>query len=87
MSTFFGQAVTAPIPAGVEKTIDDASALAGFRHREPLKAPPKRRRGTSDQLHTFTMKVAIDDCEKFIRWCESERLAYREGFARLVAGL
>ena len=41
--------------------------------------------GTTDPLHNFTMRLAMRDAEKFIRWCEAERLSYREGFARLVA--
>jgi hypothetical protein len=36
-------------------------------------------------LRNFTMGAEIDDIRRFIRWCEAERVPYREGFARLVA--
>lgn len=55
-----------------------------FPDRTPHRLPPKRRRGTTEQLHNFTMRLSINDAEKFIRWCEDERLSYREGFAKLV---
>lgn len=86
---FFGQPKATPkaIPPEVEHQVDLVSAEAGFLDREPLKAPPKRRRGTSRQLHNFTMRLHMDDAEKFIRWCEAERIAYREGFGRLVAAI
>lgn len=47
-------------------------------------ARPVRRRGTSKALHNFTMRLHNEDAAKFIRWCEEERLSYREGFERLV---
>jgi hypothetical protein len=68
----------------IEQRAVQVSDDAGFTLRQPLKDPPKRRRGTKAQLHNFTLRLDIDDATKFIRWCERERLAYREGFARLV---
>jgi hypothetical protein len=56
-----------------ERAVEAVSDAAGFRHREPPKTPPKRRRGTTGQLHNLTMRLAIDDAERFIRWCEKER--------------
>lgn len=85
--SYFGPSKSKDIPAEIERTVDEVSEAIGFPNREPLKAPPKRRRGTTEQLHNFTMRLAIKDAEKFIRWCERERLSYREGFARLIAPL
>ena len=86
MSNFFGT-TTAPkaILHEVEREVDAVADLAGFRHREPPREPPRRRRGTTKQLHNLTMKLDIDDAETFIRYCERERLSYREAFGRLVA--
>lgn len=75
------------IPAEIERVVDAVSEASGFANREPLKAPPKRKRGTTDQLHNFTMRLSIRDAERFIKWCDRERLSYREAFARLVAHL
>jgi hypothetical protein len=82
---FFGQTAPKRITVEEEREVEATSELLGFRRREPLKAPPRRNRGTTKQLHNFTMRLDIDDAETFIRWCERERIAYREGFARLVA--
>lgn len=88
MSNFFGTP-TSPkaIPREVEREVDAVADQAGFRHREPLREPPRRRRGTTKQLHNLTMKLDIDDAETFIRYCERERLSYREAFSRLVAAI
>lgn len=56
-----------------------------FPDRTPHRLPPKRRRGTTEPLHNFTMRLAMNDAERFIRYCERERLSYREAFARLLA--
>jgi hypothetical protein len=86
MSNFFGT-TTAPkaVPHEVEREVDAVADRAGFRQREPLREPPRRQRGTTKQLHNLTMKLDIDDAETFIRYCERERLSYREAFSRLVA--
>ena len=86
MSNFFGTpAIPKAIPHEVEREVDAVADRAGFRHREPTREPPRRRRGTTKQLHNLTMKLDIDDAETFIRYCERERLSYREAFSRLVA--
>lgn len=87
MSAFFGNAAPRQVATEEERAVDLAAEAVGFVNREPLKAPPKRRRGTAEQLHNFTMRLAIGDAEKFIRYCERERLSYREAFAKLVADL
>jgi len=83
--SFFGSTGPRTITPEAERAVEKLSDLTGFRHREPPPDPPKRRRGTTQHLHNFTMRLAITDTERFIRWCEAERIAYREGFARLVA--
>lgn len=75
------------IPAEVERQAVALSDREGFTLRQPMREPPKRRRGTALQLHNFTMRLHMDDMERFIRWCESEKIAYREGFQRLTAQL
>jgi hypothetical protein len=83
---FFGAPkIKREIPPEIERRIDEVSEVAGFRNREPLKPIPKRRLGTNKQLHNFTMRLDVDDAEEFIRWCDRERLSYREAFGRLVA--
>ena len=75
------------IPEAVERQAVALSDQAGFTLRQAVREPPKRRRGTALQLHNFTMRLHMDDMERFIAWCERERIAYREGFQRLVATL
>jgi hypothetical protein len=73
------------IPPELEREAISLSGQPGLTLRQPPRDPPKRRRGTALQLHNFTFRLHMDDAERFIRWCESERIAYREGFQRLVA--
>lgn len=75
------------IPEELERQALAISDGAGFTLRQPLREPPKRRRGTSKQLHNFTMRLAVDDMEVFIRHCEDNRLSYREAFGAMVAEL
>lgn len=84
---FFGETKAKPkeVTAEEQHVADAYAEEVGFVSREPLRPPPKRRRGTRAQLHNFTMRLTLDDAEQFIRWCERERLAYREGFSRLMA--
>lgn len=84
MNGFFGQPAVRPVTVDDERAVDAAAELAGFAQREPLKPVPKRRRGTRAQLHNFTMRLAVDDVERFIRYAEKERLSYREVFSLLV---
>lgn len=51
-----------------------------FPDRTPQRLPPKRRRGTSAPLHNFTMRLTMEGAERFIRYCERNRLSYREAF-------
>jgi hypothetical protein len=88
MTGFFGDAaIQPPIPQEVMRQADRVADQAGFKYREPPREPPKKRRGSDKQLHSFTLRADMDDVETFIRWTEQERLSYREAFARLVAGI
>ena len=75
------------IQAHVEQEAINLAAGQGFTLRQPLREPPKRKRGTALQLHNFTMRLHIDDMERFISWCDGNRLTYREGFQRLTQAL
>lgn len=84
---FGGLRGTREIPAEVERQAMALSDREGFTLRQSMRDPPKRRRGTALQLHNFTMRLHMDDMDRFIRWCEDEKIPYREGFQRLVVGL
>jgi hypothetical protein len=67
--------------------IDRMAERHGFLAREAPEVALKRQRGSEDAVHQFTMRVRIKASNKFVAWCERERLTYREGFDRLVAML
>ena len=67
--------------------LDHLSNRHGFVSRQPPDVAIKRQRGTEDTIHQFTMRVRVKASNRFVRWCERERLSYREGFDRLVAHL
>jgi hypothetical protein len=75
------------VPQDLEHRAVQISDEQGFTLRQPMREPPRRRRGTALQLHNFTMRLHMDDMDRFIKWCEAERIAYREGFQKLVAKL
>src|SRR3954453_16601554 len=56
----------------------------GFIDRTPI-VPRKRRKPVDEPTHSFTAWVSVRAANKFIEWCEQERISYREGFDRLVA--
>jgi hypothetical protein len=65
---------------------DEAAARVGYVSREPTAAMPlKRRRPVEEPTFSFTARVSLRSGNRFIEWCERERLTYREGFDRLVA--
>ena len=47
--------------------------------------PRKRRRPVDEPTYSFTARVTVRAADRFIAWCEEERISYREGFERLVA--
>lgn len=69
------------------RDLDSIDALAdghGFTNRMTLKPSPKRQRGTREQTHNFSMRILIDDAELFVRYCDSERVTYREAFDMML---
>jgi hypothetical protein len=57
----------------------------GFVERNSPAAPRKRRRPVEEPTYSFTARVTVRAADRFIAWCEEERISYREGFDRLVA--
>jgi len=55
----------------------------GFIERNPM-TPRKRRKPVDEPTYSFTARVSIASHDRFVEWCERERLSYREGFDRLV---
>jgi hypothetical protein len=62
----------------------ETAAAHGFVDRTRL-APRKRRKPVEEPMHSFTARVTVRSADRFIEWCEEERISYREGFERLVA--
>lgn len=83
---FGGRKAKREIPPEVQREVIEQTDER-FPDRTPHRLPPKRQRGTTKQLHNFTMRLDIDDMSAFIRWADAERLSYREAFGRLVAHL
>ena len=76
----------APPAAPVERSAP-MKAIAeahGFVERNPI-VPRKRRKPVDEPTHSFTARVSVRSANRFIEWCEQERISYREGFDRLVA--
>jgi hypothetical protein len=46
--------------------------------------PIKRRKPVEEPTFSFTARVSVRSGNRFIAWCEEERISYREGFDRLV---
>jgi hypothetical protein len=69
-------------PAPAARSIAEAH---GFVERNALAAPRKRRRPVEEPTYSFTARVTVRAADRFIAWCEEERISYREGFDRLVA--
>jgi hypothetical protein len=73
--SFFGEEKPAAAPAPVREQ---------FSRRIEVE-PRKRQRGTEEAVHSFTMRVRVEASNRFVDWCERERISYREGFDRLMA--
>ena len=92
--------MTRPVPPGLTGLADfrpttasapeDRAAVLpiaeahGFVERNPM-VPRKRRKLVDEPTHSFTARVSVRSANRFIEWCEQERISYREGFDRLVA--
>lgn len=64
-------------------SIDHAAERLGFPSREAVVR--RRRRQSEAPTDQLNIRAAIADINRFVEWCERERLSYREGFAELVA--
>jgi hypothetical protein len=96
--SFFGTPSPRPpeLRENIEK-IDRAAAELGFVSREATPISPaapiviseampvKRRKPVEEPTFSFTARVSVRSGNAFIKWCEEERITYREGFDRLMA--
>lgn len=74
----------APPPVPVAREVDRVAEKLGFQSREvPMRR--KRRVAVDEPTDQLNLRAAITDINRFVEWCERERMSYREGFGRLVA--
>ena len=66
--------------------IDRARERLGFASREAA-VRRRRRPPLEEPTDQINIRAAIADINRFVEWCERERLSYRKGFGRLVARL
>jgi hypothetical protein len=72
----------------VEHAQDAVGERLGFVSREPVQTMPlKRRKPVEEPTFSFTARVSLRSGNRFIAYCEEERISYREGFDRLMAAL
>ena len=64
--SFFGEEKPAAAPAPVREQ---------FSRRIEVE-PRKRQRGTEEAVHSFTMRVRVEASNRFVDWCERERISY-----------
>ncbi|MET0528779.1 MAG: hypothetical protein ABW003_10645 [Microvirga sp.] len=74
---------TAVAAEPVARSIDAIGERLGFASREAL-VRRRRRQPVEEPTDQINIRAAIADINRFVEWCETERLSYREGFARLV---
>lgn len=66
------------------REIDCVAEKLGFQSREvPMRR--KRRIAVDEPTDQLNLRAAIADINRFVEWCERERMSYREGFGRLIA--
>lgn len=70
-----------PVPA---RDIDKVAERLGFQSREAAPVRRRRRQGSEEPTDQINLRAEIIDINRFVEWCERERLSYREGFSRLV---
>lgn len=58
----------------------------GFVPRDPV-VQRNRQLGTDEPTRSFTTRVSIRAANRFIAYCERERISYREAFDRLTEQL
>jgi len=65
--------------------IDEAGRRAGFTSREPgARLLPRRRRAAVGATITINTRVPEDIAERFIQFCDQNRLSYWEGIEDLM---
>jgi hypothetical protein len=73
-------------PGQPEAELEDVRAIAdahGFVQRDPPR-PRRRRNAVTVPVAPFTARVSVTSLERFIAYCDRERVSYREGFDHLV---
>ena|SRR5215203_7546965 len=83
--TDFRPQADAEDPSRTAAPIRAIAEAHGFVERNSPAAPRKRRRPVDEPTYSFTARVTVRAADRFIAWCEEERISYREGFERLVA--
>ncbi|WP_336490643.1 hypothetical protein [Methylobacterium nigriterrae] len=73
-----------PASSPVTREVDQVAEKLGFQSRE-VPARRKRRIAVDEPTDQLNLRAAIADINRFVEWCEAERMSYREGFGRLVA--
>jgi hypothetical protein len=73
---------------GLRDEVEDTSPTKDiirdqFRMRREV-VPVRKNRGSDDTIHTFSMRCRVTTSNRFVEWCNEERLTYREGFDRLM---
>lgn len=95
MSTDFGLDDLASVLPGSDAKVkskrvveqaDQRAEEMGFPSRE-VAVRRKRRVSGNDPTDQLNLRVSVHSINRFIEWCELERITYREGFQRLVEGL
>ena len=81
-ASYFGtrQALVTP-ELEIVRAVDTAAERAGFVSREPT-GPTlmKRRKPVDEPVLSFTARVSQRSGNRFISWCDQNRMSYREGF-------
>lgn len=82
IATIKPDAVDKPTPPLAE--IDAAGIRAGFQSREPgTRLVPRRRKSVGPTI-TINTRVPEDVAERFIQFCDQNRLSYWEGIEELM---
>ena len=71
-------------PSPIAREVDRVAEKLGFQSRE-VPTRRKRRVAVDEPTDQLNLRAAIADINRFVEWCEAERMSYREGFGRLVA--
>ncbi|GLR65334.1 hypothetical protein GCM10010909_00110 [Acidocella aquatica] len=73
-----------PVQSAPLAEIDEAGRRAGFTSREPgARLIPRRRKAVGPTI-TINTRVPEDIAERFIQFCDQNRLSYWEGIEELM---